>query len=403
MTCSFDHIKEQFPIFSAHPNLVYLDSAATSHRPEKVISAIAEFERAQYGTVHRAVYQLAQEASTAYDLARQEVQGFLGAKSTHEIIFTKGTTESINLLSEIFCRSQAQHGGEILVPVIEHHSNLVPWQEACQRYGLELKILPVEESGDINLETLDHYLSEKTRLLALAHVSNVLGSCHPLEAIISRAHAQGALVFVDAAQSIAHSPLDVQALDIDFLAFSGHKIYGPTGIGILYGKESLLAKLPPYQTGGSMIEKVTPQASNYLPPPLRFEAGTPPITQAIGLQAALAFLSSFNLSHIHAYENTLIEALLKGLSSIPKVNIIGSPSNRGSLVSFAVEGIHPLDIASFLDLRHIAVRSGHLCAQPALAQYQLEHVLRASVGIYNTQQEIDTFLNHLEDVICKLS
>lgn len=379
--------------------LVYLDSAATTLKPQAVIDAISQFYSSQYGTVHRAVYQLAGESTAQYNAVRQQVQQFLHAKSPEEIIFTKGTTEAINLVAFSFGQAFVQPGDEILISAMEHHSNIVPWQLLCERRQAYLKIIPLLPSGELDLEAYEKLLSSRTKLVSIAHISNVLGVINPIEAIVKSAHRIGAKVFVDGAQSAPHLPVDVQALDCDFFAFSGHKIYGPTGIGILYGKKELLEKMPPYQGGGDMIQTVTFEKTTFQPPPLKFEAGTPMIAEVIGLGAALKYVNSYGLDKIASYETLLIQEAYKQLSQMEQLHILGSSPHRASLITFNIKGVHPLDAATLLDLQGIAVRSGHLCAQPLLNSLGCTVALRLSLAPYNTVEEIGYFCDALSRVL----
>jgi cysteine desulfurase/selenocysteine lyase len=379
--------------------LVYLDSAATTLKPQFVIDAISRFYSDNYGTVHRAVYELAGQSTAEYNAVRAQVQKFLHAQSPDEIVFTKGTTEAINLVAFSFGEAFVQPGDEILISAMEHHSNIVPWQLMCERKKARLKIIPLLPSGEIDLEAYEKLLSPKTKLVSVVHISNVLGIINPIEAIVKMAHRAGAKVFVDGAQSAPHMVVDVQALNCDFFAFSGHKIYGPTGIGILYGKKELLDQMPPYQGGGDMIQTVTFEKTTFQPAPLRFEAGTPMIAEVMGLGAALKYIELHGLNEIASYEAVLIQQALQQLHQIEKLHILGSPSNRASLITFNIEGLHPLDGATLLDLKGIAVRSGHLCAQPLLARFGCTSALRLSIAPYNTLEEISYFCESLESLI----
>ncbi len=375
--------------------LVYLDSAATTLKPEAVIDAICEFYTDHYGTVHRAVYELAGESTARYNAVRTQVQRFLHAKSSDEIVFTKGTTEAINLVAFSFGEAFVHPGDEIVISAMEHHSNIVPWQLLCERKKAHLKIIPLLENGQIDLEAFEKLLSARTKLVSVAHISNVLGIVNPIESIIKSAHHVGAKVFIDGAQSTPHMIIDVQALDCDFFAFSGHKIYGPTGIGILYGKKELLERMPPYQGGGDMIQTVTFEKTTFQAPPLRFEAGTPMIAEVIGLGAALNYVLSHGLDKIHVYESMLMNHALQQLKTIEGLRILGPTENRTSLITFNIDDVHPLDLATLLDLQGIAVRSGHLCAQPLLQHFGCSAALRLSFASYNTLEEIDFFCKTL--------
>jgi cysteine desulfurase/selenocysteine lyase len=383
--------------------LVYLDSAATTLKPKAVIDAISNFYSDHYGTVHRAVYELAGEATANYNAVRTKVQHFLNAKSSDEIIFTKGTTEAINLVAFSFGEAHIEPGDEILISAMEHHSNIVPWQLLAERKKAHLKIIPLLQNGELDLEAYEKLLSSRTKLVSIAHISNVLGIVNPLKTIIKAAHQKGAKVFVDGAQSAPHLKIDVQDLDCDFFAFSGHKIYGPTGIGVLYGKKELLDQMPPYQGGGDMIQTVTFEKTTFQPSPLKFEAGTPMIAQVIGLGAALDYIQSYGLDKIHAYETALMKHALKKLTQIEGIRILGPIENRTSLITFNIEGVHPLDAATLLDLQGIAVRSGHLCAQPLLQHFGCSTALRLSLASYNTMEEIDFFCQSLESAVSAMA
>ena len=394
--------RSDFPMLnkSMHGNpLVYLDSAATTMKPQSVIDAISQFYSDNYGTVHRAVYELAGEATAKYHAVRVKVQQFLHAKSSDEIIFTKGTTEAINLVAFSFGETFVQPGDEILISAMEHHSNIVPWQLLCERKKAHLKIIPLLENGELDLDAYEKLLSPKTKLVSFVHISNVLGIVNPLKKIIEAAHLRGAKVFVDGAQSAPHLKIDVQDLDCDFYAFSGHKIYGPTGIGILYGKKELLEQMPPYQGGGDMIQTVTFEKTTFQPPPLRFEAGTPMIAEVMGLGAALDYIQSYGLVKIHDYEAALMRHALEEMGKIDEIRILGPRGSRSSLITFNIQGVHSLDAATLLDLKGIAVRSGHLCAQPLLQHFGCSSALRLSLAPYNTMEEIDYFCKALQTVV----
>ena len=369
--------------------LIYLDSAATTLKPQCVIDAISNFYSNEYGTVHRAVYTLAGESTARYQDVRTKVQQFLHARSSEEIIFTKGTTEAINLVAYSFGEAFIQPGDEILISAMEHHSNIVPWQLLCERKKAHLKVILLLKNGELDLEAYQKLLSPRTKLVSLVHISNVLGIVNPLKKLIAMAHQRGAKVFVDGAQSAPHLKIDVQDLDCDFFAFSGHKIYGPTGIGILYGKKELLDQMPPYQGGGDMIQTVTFEKTTFQPPPLRFEAGTPMIAEVIGLGAALDYVERKGLDNIHTHESALMKHALEQFGEIEGIRILGPRESRSSLITFNIEGIHPLDAATLLDLQGIAVRSGHLCAQPLLHHFGCTGALRISVAPYNTLEELD--------------
>lgn len=379
--------------------LIYLDSAATAQKPKCVIDAISSFYQDNYGTVHRAVYELAVFSTDRYQKVRKTVQKFLNATKTDEIIFTRGTTESINLVAYSFGKAFIKPKDEILISEMEHHSNIVPWQLMAEDRGAILKVIPFDNMGVLDLNAYKSLLSSKTRIVSIAHISNVLGTINPVKEMIQMAHQVGAFVLVDGAQAAPHHPIDVQDLDADFYVFSGHKTYGPTGIGILYGKESLLNAMPPYQGGGDMIEKVTFEKSTYNTLPTKFEAGTPLIAEVIGLGSALEYLENLGLENIFAWEQELLKDLTEGLNTIPGLKMIGEAPHKGGITSFTVEGVHPLDIGTMLDLKGIAVRTGHLCAQPVMHHFGLESVVRASVGLYTSKEDIAKFIDALKDLL----
>jgi cysteine desulfurase/selenocysteine lyase len=374
-------MREQFPIFQHHPELVYLDSAATAHKPRCVIDAITQFYSRDYGTVHRAIYRGSVFATEQYAIARDYARKFLHAASVDEIIFTRGTTDGLNLVALSWARTHLKPGDEILVSDMEHHSNLVPWQMAAAVTGATLRIFngfPV--------------VNEKTKLIAIAHMTNVTGAINPIAEIAKAAKRVGAIVVVDGAQAAPHLPIDVQALGCDFYAFSGHKCYGPTGIGILWGKQEHLESMPPIEGGGDMIARVEWTHSTYANAPIRFEAGTPIIASAIALKEALAFTAELN-------PNGLIEKLDQQLAEIDGCRILRTPGPKGPLTTFVIDGVHPLDLATYLDLKHIAIRSGNLCAQPALRSFGLETAARVSLGAYNTEEDVERFISEVKQAI----
>jgi cysteine desulfurase/selenocysteine lyase len=389
--------RDDFPMLQKK-GLVYLDSAATSLKPSKVIDTMSHFYQNSYATVHRGAYTLSQEATQRYNQVRDQVRDFIGAPSSDEIIFTRGTTEGLNLIAQCY---PLEAGDEIVISGQEHHSNIVPWQLVCARKGAHLKVIPLKDSGEIDLEQFHSLLSPRTKLVSIAHVSNVLGIVNPIEEMIQASHKRGAHVVLDAAQSAVHLPLNVQTLDCDFLVFSSHKLYGPTGVGVLYGKKDLLQKMPPYQGGGDMIQKVTFDKTTYQDPPLRFEAGTPMIAEVIGLGAALEYIESHLREEIIQHEESLIQLALKNLPK--EAQVLGPKEHRTSLITFHIPGAHPLDIATLLDLKGIALRSGHLCAQPLLNHFGLTSALRVSVAPYNTRDEILYFGEMLQAVLHKIS
>lgn len=391
-------MRKLFPIFKKKPSLIYLDSAATTQKPQSVIDALTQFYSEEYATVHRAIYFSSLAASEKYNEARQAAAHFLNAKSSNEIVFTRGTTESINLVALSFGQTFLQPGDEILISELEHHSNLVPWQMCAQRTGATLRYMPFDQKGEIDYFSSIH---SKTKIVAISHMSNVTGAIHPIKEIAKAVHSVGGILVVDGAQSAPHLSIDVQALDCDFYAFSGHKCYGPTGVGILYGKSDLLQLMSPIFGGGDMIEKVELDKTIYANPPLRFEAGTPMIASVIALKVALEFIQ--NHREEIAKENDLRIYLESKLIEIPTLRVLNSSSQKGPLTTFSIDSIHPLDLATWLDLKQIAIRTGHLCAQPALRHFGLESAARVSFGVYNTFEEVDFFVDELKKIINFLS
>ncbi len=394
-------LRQEFPMLEQQMHgkaFVFLDSAATTQKPYRVIEKMNQFYQEKYGTVNRSVYDFAASATDCYQGVRHKIKEFLGAAFVEEIIFTKGTTESINLVASSFGKAFLSPGDEVLITVMEHHSNIVPWQLICKERGAHLKFVPINERGELILEEFDRLLTDRTKIVSVAHIANATGTLNPIEEIIQRAHAKGAKVFIDGAQSIAHIPVNVQKLKADFYAFSGHKAYGPTGVGVLYGKKALLEKMPPYQGGGDMIDEVTLQYSTYQHPPFKFEAGTPMIAEVIGLGEAIDFIESLGREQIAAWEEELLDYATLRLQEIKGLSIIGTAAKKGAIISFVIDGLHPLDIGTLLDLRGIAVRTGQLCAQPTLKCFNLSSMTRISFGVYNTMQEIDTFIQALKEV-----
>jgi cysteine desulfurase/selenocysteine lyase len=385
-------VRKDFPILDTkvfgHP-LVYLDNAATTQKPDSVLNAVNEYYHTINSNVHRGVHHLSQLATDAYELARKKIAEYIGAKHTHEIIYTRGTTESINMVAAIFSKRYLKAGDSILVSGMEHHSNIVPWQMACEERGATLKVIPIDSNGELVLDGLDKLLSEGVKLVSVNYVSNALGTINPVREIIRAAHRHGIPVLLDAAQAVQHMEVDVQELDVDFLAFSSHKIYGPTGFGVLYGKEKWLNELPPYQGGGEMIKTVSFEKTTYNDLPYKFEAGTPDIAGAIGLGAALDYIQSLGLSAIRQTEHELMAYGLDALQEIEGLRMIGSSANRAGVLSFLVGDIHPFDLGEILDKQGIAVRTGHHCAQPIMDMYCIPGTVRASLAFYNTPAEID--------------
>ena len=393
-----EEIRAQFPILQRKvngKNLVYFDNGATAQKPQLVIDSITKYYSYENANIHRGVHLLSQEATNAYENARNTIQSYIHAAESCEIIFTKGTTDSINLAA--FSLGETLHSGdEILISYMEHHSNIVPWQMLCERKGLTLKVIPIHENGELNLEEFEKLLSEKTKILSITHVSNTLGTINPVEELIKKAHAVGAKVLIDGAQSIQHFPIDVQALDCDFFVFSGHKVFGPTGVGILYGKKQILESLPPYQGGGDMIAKVSFAKTTYNELPHKFEAGTPHISGGISLGKAFEFMQQLNIQEVIEYEHSLLVYAEEVLSTFKDVRIIGNASNKASVVSFVVDNIHPFDIGTLMDKQGIAVRTGHHCTQPLMDFFQIPGTIRASFALYNTKSEIDLFATALD-------
>ena len=391
-------IREDFPILKrkvyGNP-LVYFDNAATSQTPKQVIDTIVDYYSRYNANIHRGVHALAQEATEAYEESRRKIQAFFNAAKAHEIIFTSGTTHSINLVANGFT-AFLKKGDEVLVSAMEHHSNIVPWQMLCARTGAVLRVIPMDANGVLIMEEYKKLLSGKTKLVVCNHVSNALGTINPIEEIIPLAHAVGAAVLVDGAQSSPHIMVDVQALDVDFYTASAHKLCGPTGVGMLYGKEEWLAKLPPYQGGGEMIAEVTFEKTTYADLPYKFEAGTPDICGGIAFGAALDYLNTIGLDNIAHYEHELLTYATRRLREIGGVKIYGTSSHKTAVISFNLEGIHPYDVGTLLDKMGIAVRTGHHCAQPVMDYFQIPGTVRASFSFYNTKEEIDRFVQCLE-------
>ena len=394
--------RRDFPLLARETRgrpLVYLDSANTTQKPEAVLRASDRFYRETNANVHRSTYRLSEEATAAYEGARETVRRFLSARSTREVVFTRGTTESINLLASSFGQAFVKAGDEILITGMEHHSNIVPWQLLCERTGAKLRVLPIDDRGDLILDDLDRLLNERTKLLGVVHVSNALGTINPVKALVDRAHGKGVPVLVDGAQSIPHLGVDVTALDCDFLAFSGHKVYGPTGIGVLYGKESWLSKMPPYQGGGDMIASVSFEKTTYAELPAKFEAGTGNLAGAVALGAALDYVTGLGLPRIAAHERDLLDYATARLSEMPGLRIIGTAREKASVVSFLLGDVHPHDVGTILDQEGVCIRTGHHCAQPVMTRYDVPATARASFGLYNTREEVDALVAGLRKVL----
>lgn len=379
--------------------LVYFDNAATTQKPRSVVEAISEQYYTTNANVHRGVHYLSQQATDRHELAREAVRTHLNANSTAEIVFTRGTTESINLLAHSLGLSFLKEGDEILLSQMEHHSNIVPWQFLQEQRGVRIKAIPIHADGTLDLEAFSTLLNERTRIVSICHVSNVLGTINPIHEITRLAHAAGALVVIDAAQSVPHLSIDVQEIDCDFLVFSSHKVYGPTGIGVLYGKEHLLEKMPPYQGGGEMIARVSFTHSTYERLPYKFEAGTPDYVGAYALSKALAYIRSIGLDKIAAHENELTQYALQQLQTIDGLRLYGTAPQKSAVVAFNIDHIHPMDLGTLLDRLGFAIRTGHHCAQPLMEYYKVESMARISFALYNTKTEIDTFLKALHRVV----
>jgi cysteine desulfurase/selenocysteine lyase len=389
-------IRADFPLLSREMNgkpIVFLDSAASSQKPSQVIEAMDYYYRYQHANVHRGVYQLSQEATTAFEEVREKVRAFLNAPSENEIIFVRGCTEAINLVASSFGRKFIGPGDEVLITAMEHHSNIVPWQMICEERGAHLRVAPITAAGELVLEELDRLLTPQTRILALTQVSNTLGTINPIREIVQMAHAKGVPVLVDGAQAAPHQKIDVQELDVDFYAFSAHKVFGPTGVGVLYGKAHWLNQMPPYHGGGEMIKTVTFAKTTYAELPHKFEAGTPDIAGVIGLGAALDYMQGIGIAAISAYEDELLAYATQRLAEIPGIRFIGTARRKASLVSFLIEGIHPYDLGALLDKQGIAVRTGHHCTQPLMDLYGIPGTVRASLAFYNDKTDIDRLVD----------
>jgi cysteine desulfurase/selenocysteine lyase len=385
-------LRRDFPILERQVHgkpLIYLDTTASAQKPRTVVEAIERFYLTESSNVHRGLHELSMRATEDYEAARVKVQRFIGAADSREIVFTRGTTESINLVARSLGERDIVRGDEILVSEMEHHSNIVPWQQLVQRTGAVLRVIPVDDSGELQLDDLDRLLSPRTKLVAVTHVSNAIGTRNPVEEIIRRAHDAGALVLLDGAQGVVHEPLDLAALDSDFYCFSGHKLYGPTGIGVLHGKLELLEKMPPFLGGGDMIRSVSFEKTTYNDVPHKFEAGTPDIAGAIGLGAAMDYLERIGMERIAANEAAVLEHGLRTLEQVPGVRLVGTPRERGGVISFVIEGIHPHDVGTILDSEGIAVRAGHHCAQPLMERLGVPATVRASIGCYTLNEEFD--------------
>ncbi len=400
-----EQIRAGFPLLSRSVNgtaLVYFDNGATAQKPQTVIDALDHYYSYQNANIHRGVHTLSQEITVAYENARATIQKHLNAAHAHEIIFTRGTTDSINLVASSFGKKFISKGDEIIISAMEHHSNILPWQQLCEEKGAILKVIPINNAGELQMDEYKKLLNGKTKIVAITHISNTLGTINPIDEIIQLAHAKNIPVLVDGAQAVAHTSVDVQALDADFYVFSGHKLFGPTGVGILYGKEKWLNAMPPYQVGGGTIKTVTFEKTEYADLPLKFEAGTPHIEGGIGLAAAIDYVNALGLKNIAAYEHELLLYVTAALEKIQGVKIIGTAKEKASVISFVVEGLHPYDIGVLLDAQGIAVRTGHHCTQPLMNFYCVPGTIRISLAFYNTKKEIDQFIIALERSIKRL-
>jgi len=391
-------VRADFPILSRTVHgkpLVFLDSAASAQKPRQVIDAITKAYSEEYANVHRGAYYLSETATANYEAAREKVRAFINAKSVTEVVFTKGATEAINLVAATFGRAFVKAGDEILLTAVEHHSNIVPWQLLREATGCVLRIVPVNDDGSVDVAEFAKVIGPRTKLVAIAHVSNVLGTVLPVREIVDLAHAAGAKIMLDGCQGIVHRHVDVQALGCDFYVFSGHKLYGPTGIGVLWAHAALLDAMPPYQGGGDMIDSVTFEKTTWAPPPAKFEAGTPPIVQAIGLGAAIDYLNSLDRLAMAEHEDALLRYAMTRLAQVPGVRLIGTAPHKAAVQSFVMEGAHPHDLATVLDRHGVCVRAGHHCAQPLMERLGVTATTRASFGLYNTMEEVDVLVNAL--------
>ena len=397
-----EKIRKDFPVLSQTVNaktLVYLDNAASSQVPQSVIDRTSKYLAEEHSNIHRGVHYLSQHATTAYEAAREKVKRFINAPDVNCCIFVRGTTEGINLVAHSYGRGFIGEGDEILVSQLEHHSNIIPWQVTAEERGAKLRMIPINDRGEIMIEEYDKLLNERTKIVAVSHVSNSLGTVNPIKEMIATAHKLGVPVCVDAAQSVPHFPVDVQDLDADFYVFSGHKMFGPTGSGVMYGKREWLDKMPPYQTGGSQIRTVSFEKTTYAPLPAKFEAGTPAIAAGIGLGAAIDYLNSIDFAAAAAHEHDLLEHATARLADISGIKIIGTAAEKASVLSFTIENVHPHDIGTILDQQGIAVRAGHHCAQPVMQFFDVPATARASFAFYNTREEVDKLADAVQKVI----
>ena len=394
-------VRADFPILRQEVRgrpLVYLDSAATGQKPQAVLDAITRYYTHDNANVHRGVHILSERATQAFEDARETVRRFIHAKDVREVIFVRGTTEAINLVAATYGRKHVGPGDEVLISAMEHHSNIVPWQMVCDAAGAKLRVIPVDESGELRMDTVDALLTEKTRLLAITHVSNALGSVNPIKELVAKAHAKNIPVLVDGAQSVTHFPVDVQDLGCDFYAFSGHKLFGPTGIGVLYGKLAMLESLPPYQGGGDMILSVTMEKTVYNRVPHRFEAGTPDMAGAVGMAAAIRYLEAVGMQNVSQHDQWLLAYATQALQSVPGLKLIGTAPHKTGVLSFTLEDVHPHDVGTILDQEGICIRTGHHCAQPLMQRFGVAATARASLALYNTPEDVDALVKGLNKV-----
>ena len=402
MSWNVEVIRRDFPILATEVNgkpLVYLDNGASSQVPQLVIDRTSRYLAEEHSNIHRGVHYLSQNATTAYEAAREKVKRFINAPDVNCCIFVRGTTEGINLVAHSYSKAFINEGDEIIVSQMEHHSNIIPWQVAAEEHGAILRVIPMNERGELIIDEYENLLNERTKIVAVSHVSNSLGTVNPIKKMIETAHKFGVPVCVDAAQSVPHFPVDVQDLDADFFVFSGHKMFGPTGSGVMYGKREWLDKMPPYQTGGSQIRTVSFEKTTYAPLPAKFEAGTPAIASGIGLGAAIDYINSIDFEAAAAYEHELLEYATRRLSDIPEVKIIGTATEKASVLSFTIDGIHPHDIGTILDQQGIAIRAGHHCAQPVMEFFDVPATARASFAFYNTREDVDKLADAIQKVI----
>ena len=394
-------LRDQFPILNQSVyghRLVYLDNAATTQKPRQVIDCLNDYYLTTNSNIHRGTHCLAEKATMAFEEVREKIRSFINAEHRHEIVFTRGTTESINLVAYSFCQAFLRHGDEILVSGMEHHSNIVPWQLACQRHGASVKVIPFTDEGVLRVDMLDQLITGRTRLVAVNHVSNTLGTINPVEEVVRVAHSHNVPVLVDGAQSIAHMPVDVQRIGCDFYCFSGHKMYGPMGVGVLYGRESLLDQMPPYQGGGEMIKQVSFEGTTFNELPYKFEAGTPAVADVLGLGAAVDFLRQAGVEQVGEYEHSLLTYATEQLKTVDNLRFIGTAPHKTSVISFLLGNAHPYDTGTLLDKLGIAVRTGHHCTQPIMDRYGIPGTVRASFALYNTREEIDILVDALRRI-----